>query len=223
MTTLFILIFFALSPLELEQAGKLPEAGAAWEEEGNLSGQIRVMGRLIEEAIYSGDGRRAAVLSLELQSICRDEDLKNFWDARIAWISGLSSYASEKLNAMSPDDPWLFHRAHGLAALFRDDAETAVEELTLSIASASTSRKAFWSAIDLCSAYLALGKYEHALYLSRLIHTHFPGDALGDVMYGLCLQVTGQFAESSGVLASVDSTNTTAGLLARSIMEGFEQ
>lgn len=223
MTILIFLILTALSPLELEQAGRLPEAGAAWEEEENLPGQIRIMGRLIEEAIYTGDGRRAAVLSLELQSVCRDEDLLNFWDARIAWISGLSGYASEKLYSMSPDDPWLFHRAHGLAALFRDDGETAVEELILSIASASTSRKAFWSAIDLCSAYLALGKYQDALYLSRLLHIQFPGDALGDVMYGLSLQVTGQFGESSGVLTSVDSTNTAAGLLARSIMEGFEQ
>lgn len=221
--TLIPILFAGLSPIELEQTGHLAEAGAAWEVEGSLQGQVRILCRLLEEAIYAGDGRRAILLSVELESICRDPDLNNFWMARIAWISGLSEYASGELLLMSPSDPWLFHRAQGLAALFREDGETAVAELTLSIASASTARKAFWSAIDLCSAYLTIGMYEEALHLSRLIHIHYPGDAMGDVMYGLCLQVSGQFGESSRVLNSVDSSNASAEYLARSIMEGFEQ
>lgn len=222
--TAFILILLAgFSPIELEQAGQLAEAGAAWQEQENLAGQVRIMGRLIEEAIYAGDGRRAILLSLELESACRDQDLVDFWMARIAWISGLSEYASRELLRMSPADSWLLHRARGLSALFREDGETAVEELTLSIAAASTARKAFWSAIDLCSAYLTLGMYEEALHLSRLIRIHYPGDALGDVMYGLSLQVSGRFGESSRVLNSVDSSNPAADFLARSIMEGFEQ
>ncbi|MCK5131515.1 MAG: hypothetical protein KAR40_05120 [Candidatus Sabulitectum sp.] len=222
--TAFILIFLAgFSPIELEQAGMLAEAGAAWEEEENLAGQVRIMGRLIEEAIYAGDGIRAVLLSLELQNACRDQDLNDFWMARIAWTSGLSEYAVEALMRMSPTDPWLFHRARGLSALFQEDGRKAVDELTLSIAAASTARKAFWSAIDLCSAYLTLGMYEEALHLSRLIRIHYSGDALGDVMYGLCLQVSGRFGESSRVLNSVDSSNPAAEFLARSIMEGFEQ
>jgi len=217
---LFVVCF---SPLDLELAGKLPEAGAAWEEEGSLSGQVRVMGRLVEEAIYAGDGRRAFLLAGELGNICSDTDLQQFWMARIAWISGLPLLASEDLNQMSPRDPWLFHRAHGLSALFTENSEVAIQEFTMSIAVASTSRKAFWSGIDLCSAYLNAGRYSDALQLSRLIMVRYPGDAMGDVMYGLCLQVSGQFGESSRVLNSVDTENPAAVSLARSIMEGFEQ
>ena len=223
MTVFILVLLTGLSPIELEQAGMLAEAGAAWEEEENLAGQIRVMGRLIEEAIYAGDSRRAVLLSVELHGVCNNSDLNDFWMARIAWVSGLSEYAARELLLLSPTDPWLFHRARGLSALFREDGETAVEELTQSIAYASTARKAFWSAIDLCSAYLTLGMYEEALHLSRLIRVNYPGDALGTVMYGLCLQVSGQFGESSRVLNSVDSSSPAAELIARSIMEGFEQ
>lgn len=223
MTFIILILLTALSPLELEQAGLLPEAGAAWENENDLPGQVRIMGRLIEEAIYAGDGRRALLLILELQSVHRDDDLVDFWMARIAWSTGLSEYAADELMLISPSDPWLLHRSRGLSALFREDGETAVEELTKSIASASTTRKAFWSAIDLCSAYLNIGKNEEALHLSRLIWVHYPGDAFSDVMYGLCLQVSGQFGESSRVLSTVDSSNPAAELMARRIMEGFEQ
>ncbi len=223
MILIFLIILTGISPVELEQAGRLAEAGAAWEAEDDPAGQARIMGRLIEEAIYAGDGRRAVLLSIELQSLCGDGDLYDFWMARIAWISGLSELAITKLMLLAPDDPWLYHRARGLSALFREDGKTAVEELMLSIASASTARKAFWSAIDLCSAYLNLGMYEEALYLSRLIRVHYPGDVLGDVMYGLCLQTSGQFGESSRVLNTVDSSNPAAEHIARRIMEGFEQ
>lgn len=223
MISLILAFLTAISPLELETAGQLPEAGAAWEAENNMPGQVRIMGRLIEEAIYAGDGRRAFLLVLELQSVHDDSDLLDFWMARIAWITGLSEYASEELMLISPADPWLLHRSRGLSALFREDGETAVHELTLSLASASTARRAFWSAIDLCSAYLNTGKYEEALYLSRLIRVHYPGDAFGDVIYGLCLQISGDFGESSRVLNTVDPLNVSAENMARGIMEGFEQ
>ncbi len=217
---LFIVCF---SPLELELAGKLPEAGAAWQEDGSLSGQVRVMGRLVEEAIYAGDARRAFLLAGELGSICNDADIQQFWMARIAWASGLPVLAAEELKQMNPSDPWLLHRALGLSALFTENGEVAIRELTMSVAAASTARKAFWSGIDLCSAYLNAGRYSDALQLSRLIKVRYPGDAMGDVMYGLCLQVSGQFGESSRVLNSIDMDNPAAVSLARSIMEGFEQ
>ncbi|MCK5785449.1 MAG: hypothetical protein KAH54_02700 [Candidatus Sabulitectum sp.] len=223
MIFIVLTLLTGLSPLEMEHAGLLPEAGAAWGTENDLPGQVRIMGRLIEEAIYSGDGRRALLLVLELQSVHSDNDLADFWMARIAWTTGLSEYAADELMLISSSDSWLLHRSRGLSALFREDGETAVEELTISIASASTSRRAFWSAIDLCSAYLNTGQYEEALHLSRLIRVHYPGDAFGDVMYGLCLQVSGQFGESSRVLSTVDPSNPAAELMARRIMEGFEQ
>lgn len=216
-------VFSDLSPLELELSGKLPEAGSAWESEASISGEVRIMGRLLEEAIYAGDGRRALLLSLELSGVYQNPELNAFWMARIAWISGLSNTAITELALISPDDPWLYHRSHGLSALFSEDTEMAISELTLSIASASTARKAFWSAIDLCNAYLAAGRIQDALHLSRMLRICYPGDALGDVMYGLCLQLSGQYAESSLVLAGVDSTNITAYQMSRTIMEGFEQ
>ncbi|MCD6589151.1 MAG: hypothetical protein J7K88_11435 [Candidatus Fermentibacteraceae bacterium] len=221
--TAVLLFVVCFSPLDLELAGKLPEAGAAWEEEGSLSGQIRVMGRLVEEAIYAGDGRRAFLLASELENICHDSDLQQFWMARIAWTSGLPVLAAEQLKQMNPSDPWLLHRARGLSALFSENSGIAIQELTMSIAEASTARKAFWSGIDLCSAYLEAGRFSDALQLSRLIRVRYPGDAMGEVMYGLCLQVSGQFGESSRVLSSVDTGNPAAVSLARSIMEGFEQ
>ncbi len=223
MMVLILVLISSLSPLELEQAGLLPEAGAAWQEQGNPAGQIRIMGRLLEEAIYTGDGSRATLLAIELQNICYDQDLYDFWMARVAWISGLSEYAVEELRSISPSDQWLYHRSMGFSALFQEDGEKAVEEFILSISSASTARRAFWSAIDLCSAYLNCGMNQEALYLSRFIRIRYPGDAMADIMYGLCLQVSGQFGESSRVLNAVDSANSPAKHLARNIMEGFEQ
>ncbi len=67
------------------------------------------------------------------------------------------------------------------------------------------------------------GMFEEALQLSRLIRLHYPGDALGVVMYGLSLQASDQFSESSRVLGAVDSSNAAAKYMARVIMEGFEQ
>ncbi len=218
-----VILFSSLSPLELEQAGLLAQSGAAWEEQGNLPGQVRIFGRLIEEAIYAGDGKRAILLVTELQSIYNDKDSYVFWMARIAWTSGLAEYAVEALELVSPQDPWLFHRALGFAALFQQDGVRAIDEFTISMASASTARKAFWSAIDLCSAYLEIGMIAEALHLSRLVRTLYPGDAMGDVMYGLCLQLSGSYGESSRVLNSVESSNAAATGLARSFMEGFEQ
>lgn len=223
MMALILILISGLSPLELEQAGMLAEAGAAWQEQGDLPGQIRIIGRLLEEAIYAGDGSRAALLAVELQNICYDPDLYDFWMARIAWISGLSEYAAEELRSISTSDQWLYHRSLGFSALFQEDGEKAVQEFILSISSASTARRAFWSAIDLCSAYLNCGMYEEALYLSRFIRIRYPGDAMADVMYGLCLQISGQFGESSMVLNAVDPLNSPADYLARTIMEGFEQ
>jgi hypothetical protein len=220
---LLLLVLAGISPLELEMSGKLAEAGAAWEEQGDLSGQVRIMGRLIEEAIYAGDGRRVMLLTRELESVYSNSDLSRFWMARAAWISGLSGVSVEMLSDLSPSDPWLFHRARGLSALFSENSQVAIEELSLSLAMASTARKAFWSGIDLCSAYLNGGLYSEALQLSRMIRVNYPGDAMADVMYGLCLQVSGRFGESSEVLNSVDRSNPTAVSLARSIMEGFEQ
>jgi len=223
MIIIVVLLLSGISPLELENAGRLAEAGAAWETEENISGQIRIMGRLIEEAIYSGDGRRASLLVTELNTVFRDDALTEFWMARIAWSSGLPVLASSRLAQLASDDLWLKHRANGLAALFREDGEEAVEELTLSIACASTRRRAFWSAVDLCSAYLAMGLFEEALELSQTLTVSFPGDAMGMVAYGLCLHATGNYSESFSVLSAVDSFNPAAESIARALMEGFEQ
>lgn len=223
MTALLLVLLAGASALELENQGLLPQAGAAWQEKDDIRGQTRIMGRLLEEAIYAGHGQRAWILVQELETVCSDTELVEFWRARIAWSAGLSVFAADELDLIDSTDPWLNHRAAGLAALFREDGETAVNELLLSIASASTTRRKFYSAIDLCSAYLNAGRYEEALALSELLVFHFPGDPIAGVMHGLCLHSNGRYRLAYTVLSETRGTGAAADSLAGALMEGFEQ
>lgn len=223
MIPILLILFSGISAVELENEGRLPEAGAVWQNQQNLQGQVRIICRMLEEAIYAGDGQRARLLIQELEPVCQDEALVEFWTARTAWISGLPTLAAEELDGIVSSDPWLNHRARGIAALYREQSGEAVEELLLSIASASTARRKFWSGIDLCSAYLNGGSYEEALFLSEMLVHNFEGDAMAAVMYGLCLQTSGRYSESFGVLSGIDSSNPAAEKMAEALMEGFEQ
>ncbi len=223
MITILLAILAGLSPLELENLGLLPQAGAAWQESGSINGQTRIMGRLLEDAIYAGHGQRAWILVQELETVCADTELVNFWRARIAWSAGLPVYAASLLDLIDSGDPWLDHRAAGLAALYREDGERAILELLQSIASASTIRRKFYSAIDLCSAYLNTGRYEEALALSRLLVFHFQGDPIAGVMHGLCLHCTGRHSQAYTVLEGIRGKGAGAESLAAALMEGFEQ
>ena len=222
MNVMTLLLIFS-SPLELELAGNLPEAGAAWQAEGNMAGQIRLSCRLIEEAIYAGHGQRALVLIREIETICPDPALSTFWKARIAWSAGLALEAVEALETLETDDPWLYHRARGLAALYRENGDEAADHLLIAVAAGSTSRRKFWSALDLCSAYLNIGLYSEAITLSELLVNNFTGDALAIVMYGLCLHADGRYGDSSRVLSQLEGAGYAAETMAAELMEGFEQ
>ncbi len=223
---MFLIIYsflFCFSPVEIENAGLLPEAGAAWAAEENIPGQIRIIGRLLEEALYAGDTQRAYLLAFELDGVSDSQVLHKFWMARIAWASGLSEVAINELDNLSPDDPWLYYRTKGLVFLYKQDGQNAIEQLTHSLRAATSARKAFWSAIDLCTAYLSVSEYEKALELSQHIYYYFPNDALAKVMYGLCLQASGHYSNAAVLLTSIEETNVSAFKIAQGILEGFEQ
>jgi len=218
-----LLITLGFSPADLENAGRLVEAGTAWQAAGDPEGQVRIICRMLEEALYAGHAGRAGLLALELEGAGAGSDLVAFWSGRTAWTAGLPVQAAEMLDSLDTNDQWLKHRATGLAALFREDGETAVRELLLSIRYGSTVRRQFWSALDLCSAYLNTGRYDEALALSEMLHLNFTGDPMADVMYGLCLHESGRYGESYRILSGVDGSSPAAEQMARALMEGFEQ
>ncbi len=220
---IFLLILMASSALELENEGHLARAGAAWQREGSIQGQARIMGRLLEEALYAGDGERALLLISELEPVCGDTSLVRFWRARIAWSAGLPELAAAELDQVCTSDPWLLHRAQGTAALYRGQGSEAAYQFILATAAAETARRKFWSGIDLCCAYLLEGMTDQALALSELLLYNYPADAMAEVMYGLCLHLSGQYSRASGVLSGVSGESAAAKRLAYILMEGFEQ
>lgn len=216
-------LLILLTPAELEASGQLPEAGAAWEEAGSIHGQARIMCRMLEEALYAGDGERAYLLMEELEPVCSDRGLPVYWRARLAWSAGLLETAQEELSEVVTEDPWLLHRAAGTLALYRGSGMEAEKEFLLSIQAASTSRRRFYSGIDLCLAYLQQEKTEEALSLSELLLYGYQGDALARVMYGLCLHRNGQYSRAAGVLMGSFDSSASARSIAELLLEGFEQ
>ena len=223
MIGMLVMILAAVSPLELENNGRLAEAGAAWQREGSMQGQARIMCRFLEEALYAGEGERALLLIRELGSVCADSALVRYWRARVAWSAGLPELAADELQQISTDDPWLHHRALGTAALYRGNGPEATRQFILATAAAGTARKQFWSGIDLCSAYLLDSDVQQALVLSELLVHSYPGDPMAQVMYGLCLHESGQYSRAYETLSGISAESPAAGRLAYILMEGFEQ
>lgn len=207
MTHLLCVLLLASSPAELEAAGLAVEAGAAWEEQGDIPGQIRVMTTMLEDALYSADVRRAWLLAGELAVLGADEAMLDFWLARIAWGSGLREEASSSLALLETSDPWLQHRARGLSLLYGGNPEEAATQLALSVSAAGTARRGFYSSLDLACALMASGETARALEISELLCTMFPSDPLARVMKGLCLQLSGRSAAAARELASLSPGN----------------
>ncbi len=203
MTMILLLILSAASPGELEAAGRLFEAGAAWEARGDVPGQARVMVSMLEDALYSADVRRAWLLAGELAGMGVDRALLDFWKARIAWSSGLGSEASLMLSRVETDDEWLHYRAKGLSLLYGGDPEGAVEMLALSLNAAETSRRGFYSGLDLCTALFASGEVDKAVDAAQILLSLFPREPLAKVMMGLCLQLSGSSAAALRQLSSL--------------------
>ncbi len=208
MIQLLMAALVALSPGELETAGRLAEAGAAWEARGDLNGQVRVMTSMIEDALYSADVRRAWLLAGELSGMGVGQDLLNFWGARIAWASGLGSQASLALSALETDDPWLWHRARGLSLLYGGKPSEAVTELAMSVALAGSRRRGFYSSLDLAAALMASGETGKALEVAGALREGFPSEPLAMVMMGLCLQLEGSGARGVRELTAVSPSHS---------------
>jgi hypothetical protein len=152
------------------------------------------MAVLLEDALYSADVRRAWLIAGELEALGASGDLLAFWSGRIAWASGLGSEASRILSGLQTEDPWLLHRARGLALLYRGDPRGAVAELARSAASAGSARKGLYSSLDLCCALVSSGDVPGALEIAGLLCGRFPSEPLPVIMESLCLQLSGSSA-----------------------------
>jgi hypothetical protein len=223
----FLLVILGLqgiSPSELEMAGSLPEAGLAWQMEGDFHGQARVLCRLLEEALYAGHGVRAMTLISELTALGASSEMIDFWFARLAWITGLEQMAVEELEAFQGDD-WLALRARGMARSWARCPDEAIPLLERSFLAAGTSRRRFWSAVDLCWAELAAGNTDRAVRMATFLSDSFPGDAVPDVLLALCRYESGSFASAMVILQQV-SQDPMAGTgprsMAHDLLEDFE-
>ena len=208
---ILVLLLISRGALELENAGLLSEAGEAWEEQESVSGQTRILCRMLEEALYAGEGDRALLMIETLSPFSGDTALVDYWTARAAWTAGLSRLAAEGMDLVRSEDDWLMFRARGTAALYRDEGEEASEWFLL------------WSGVDLCLALLCAGDNHGALALSRLLLYNYPGDALAPVLYGHCLQASGEHAEAAAVLTDAGAGNPAVSRLAHRLMEGYER
>lgn len=211
----------AAGALELEEGGELARAGAAWQEKGDLQGQARILGRLLEEALYAGHANRAEWLIEDLEAIGCDSSLVLYWRARLAWTCGLERLAVEWLGRVE-GEPWLEHRAAGTAFVYRGMGEDACAELTASLREGNTRRRRFLSAVDLCFALLQAGRIEDALELSSLMADSFPGEGLAAYSRAMTLHAAGSDGQAVPILQSLagqEAVDPAMADLARGLLE----
>lgn len=194
-----LLTDLGLSPESLERQGRLWEAGAAYDEQGNVEGKARVMGRLLEEALYAGHPNRSFWLMEELLMMGVDSSMAGFWNGRLAWVCGLREHACSLLNSVE-GDAWLVRRAQGISHLYRGDTDGAIDHLRASYLSAATNRRRFYSALDLGFALLMDGRAGDGLAVAGFLRNRFPGEGLPLILEALCLQSLGEFAMAMACL-----------------------
>jgi hypothetical protein len=195
------------SPLELEESGRLWEAGAAWAAEGSVSGQSRVICSLLEEALYAGHANRAYRLLLDLESMGVDSRIIDYWYARLAWACGLDSMSTAILSGVEGDD-WLAHRSRGTALFYTGMSLEASGEFCLSLRMAATRRQQFYSALDLCTSLLSCGRESDAMQLAGILRAGFPFEGLAALAYAECLEGCGFRGEA---ILLMDSLSTLQG------------
>ncbi len=220
---LTVVILFA-SGSELEINGEFIEAGAAYIEESNLRGEVRILSRFLEEALYAGQNRHAYDLILTLELYPLESSYFEYWYARLAWSSGLSELACNSLDSLYAD-PWLKARASGLAAQLRGDAEIAVQYYRESWSSARTSRERYYSALDLSFALLQTGEYIEAEIIASFLIENFPGEGMPLIALGLIQYEQNRFGAAMTILQSVvtgDTYTATAKIYAGMLLEDFE-
>jgi len=209
---------------ELEIAGDFVEAGSAYYEETNISGQARILSRYLEEALYSGRTIHAFDLILQMEGIPIESSLLDFWYARLSWNCGLHEFACEALDSVRGSQ-WLETRAQGLAFQFRGDALSAVEKFSLSIRYAESSRQRFYSALDLSFALLQTDNLQDAEEIAIFLAANFPGEGLPLISLALCYQQQNRYGEAMSVLQSLYSDekySAISRLFAANLLEDLE-
>jgi hypothetical protein len=210
------------SPVEMEETGLLWQAGAAWQEEGSSGGQARVLCRLLEEALYAGHANRAEWLIEDLEAFPLEPGLEDYWYGRLAWCCGLDSMAIRELTEVTGSQ-WLEHRASGTALLYMGRPEDAVAEFRASLASATTRRRQYWSALDLSFALVQAGRCEEANEVCALLDSAYAGDGMHRIVRALALYGDGGVTEAMVTLSDLAGSGDAATAdMARALLEDLE-
>lgn len=220
----FSIVLLMTSGSNMEINGDFVGAGAAYEEENDSSGEVRILSRFLEEALYAGQDRHAYNLILILELYPLEAGYYDYWYARLAWSCGLSELASRCLDSLNADQ-WLTARAAGLAAQFRGNAELAVQYYRESWTSARTSRERYYSALDLSFALLQTGDYSEAEMITSFLAANFPGEGIPLIALGLIHYEQNRFGPAMTVLQSVFTEETytaTARTFAGMLLEDLE-
>lgn len=209
---------------DMEIKGEFVGAGAAYQEENDSSGEVRILSRFLEEALYAGQNRHAYNLILILELYPLETVYYDYWYARLAWSCGLSEFACSSLDSLNADQ-WLTARAAGLAAQFRGNADLAVQYYRESWTSARTSRERYYSALDLSFALLQTGDYSEAEMITSFLAENFPGEGIPIIALGLIHYEQNRFGPAMTVLQSVFTGETytaTARTFAGMLLEDLE-
>ncbi len=190
-----------------EAAGDLASAGALYEQAGDLQGIARVLCSLVEEALYAGHANRALWLIQELSATSGDDELTDYWYARLAWCCGLDSMARAGLDSVD-GEAWIVHRARGTSLLYAGDTGGAVREFAISLGSGTTARRRFYSALDLGFALLADGRTDEASSVAGFLRGAFPSEGLPAVLQAITLWRSGYPSRAAALLDSLRSCGT---------------
>jgi tetratricopeptide (TPR) repeat protein len=210
MITMLLAILVAdPDPVALEESGLLWQAGAAWQAEGSVEGQARVICRLLEEALYAGHANRASWLIEDLESLSPEPGLSDYWNGRLAWACGLDSTAIALLQSVDGGQ-WIEHRAAGTAFVYMGRPADAVDEFELALASGSTLRRKFWAAVDLCFACIQDGDLDRASEVCAILEMSWPTEGIPPILRALILRERGRETEAQAVLQALLSTQDAA-------------
>ncbi|MCK4506005.1 MAG: hypothetical protein KAW14_10330 [Candidatus Aegiribacteria sp.] len=221
---IFSIVLLMTSGSNMEINGDFVEAGAAYQEANDSSGEVRILSRFLEEALYAGQNRHAYSLILILELYPIEAGYYEYWYARLAWSCGLSEFACSCLDSLNADQ-WLKARAAGLAAQFRGNAELAVQNYRESWTLARTSRERYYSALDLSFALLQKGDYSEAEMITSFLAENFPGEGIPIIALGLIHYEQNRFGPAMIVLQSVFTGETytaTARTFAGMLLEDLE-
>ncbi len=219
-----LLSLFLSSGTELEIAGDFIEAGSAYYEDNDLSGEARILSRFLEESLYSGNSMHAFDLILQLEQLPFEPSIFDFWYARLSWSCGLPEYACEALDSIQ-GSPWLESRARGFAAQLRGDGQTAATQFRLSIEQAGSARQRFYSALDLSFALIQTGKFKEAEDIALFLAGNFPREGLPLIALALSLQEQERFGEAMSILQSLysgDEFTSISRCFAAALLEDLE-